>query len=144
MCTTSSGLDMKLFFIFLQEKAQLRRDEVVYMDHGSPPDMQAQIITQLTPPQSDKKNHVPNTPETPSENAVTYSWWCFLLRHSIQLCWPKLPRLQVRIQCVYCHVLFKVPYISVPLFKCLTCNCSWKKYAILKNVFISGRVFCNN
>lgn len=57
----------------LLEKAQLRRDEIVYEDRGSPPDMQAQIITQLTPPQTDKKNHIANTPETPSENVVSCS-----------------------------------------------------------------------
>ncbi|KAL4234175.1 G1/S-specific cyclin-E1 [Mactra antiquata] len=57
----------------LLEKAQLRRDEAVYQDHGSPPDIQAQVITQYTPPQSDKKNHVPDTPETPSENLDAYS-----------------------------------------------------------------------
>lgn len=59
-------------FVF-QEKAQLQRDEIIYMDHGSPQDMQAQVITHLTPP-SDKKTHVPNTPDTPSQNAASYSW----------------------------------------------------------------------
>ncbi|XP_060561398.1 G1/S-specific cyclin-E-like isoform X2 [Ruditapes philippinarum] len=57
----------------LLEKAQLRRDEAIYVDHGSPPDQQAQIITQLTPPQSDKKNHIVNSPETPSVTPVTCS-----------------------------------------------------------------------
>lgn len=45
-------VDLKLL-----EKAQVRRDELKYMDHGSPSDIQAQSIIQLTPP-SDKKNHV--------------------------------------------------------------------------------------
>lgn len=50
-----------------QEKAQLRRDEIRYQDQGSPPDLQARVITDMTPPQSDKKNHSLTCPETPTD-----------------------------------------------------------------------------
>ncbi|KAH3849871.1 G1/S-specific cyclin-E-like [Dreissena polymorpha] len=52
----------------LLEKAQCRRDEVQFADQGSPPDLQAQVITQLTPP-SDKKGYVPLSPGTPDLTA---------------------------------------------------------------------------
>lgn len=66
----------------LQEKAQVRRDEIKYMDQGSPPDLQAQVITQLTPPASDKKNHSinpPDTPTTPTTDVDTCSWFVLSL-----------------------------------------------------------------
>ncbi|XP_052815228.1 G1/S-specific cyclin-E-like [Mya arenaria] len=74
--------------IQLLEKAQLRRDEIVFADQGSPPDLQAQVITQLTPPSDkkgnisplcekirvspscdDKENYIPASPETPDLTA---------------------------------------------------------------------------
>lgn len=53
----------------LLEKAQLRQEEFTYLNQGSPPDLQAQVITTLTPPQSDKKVHS-QSPGTPTDKDV--------------------------------------------------------------------------
>ena len=58
-----------IHLLFLQEKAQLRQEEYRYADRGSPQDVQAQVITALTPPQSDKKIHS-QSPGTPTDKDV--------------------------------------------------------------------------